>query len=71
MEVIAVEYFQNSIDTDSNEKISEFHPCIYYDNEKDTCDSHAHMFHLLKNMSFRNISMWHVNSMRRHQCLCQ
>ena len=46
MEVIAVEYFLISIDPGSNEKQSEFHSYISYDNEEDACDSYAHMFRI-------------------------
>ena len=48
MEGISVEYFTNSIDPGSNENY-EFHSYISDDNEQDSCDSHAHMFHLIKN----------------------
>ena len=48
MEVIAVEYIPTSIDTRKNEENSEFHSYISNDNEKDVCNSHAHMVHLLK-----------------------
>ena len=48
MEGIAIEYFPNSIDPGSNEKKYEFHSYISDNNEQDACDSHDHMFHLLK-----------------------
>ena len=47
MEGIAIEYFLNSIDPGIT-KISEFHSYISDYNFQDACDSHAHMFHLLK-----------------------
>ena len=70
MEVVAVEYFPNSVDPGSNEK-SEFHSYISDENEQDECDLHARMFCLLKIYIFRNISVWYVNSMGRHRWLCQ
>ena len=48
MEVIAVEYFPTYINTGNNDKKSEFHSYKSDDNEKDACDSHAHMVHLFK-----------------------
>ena len=48
MEGIAVEYFTISIDPGSNEEKSESHSYISGDNEQDAFDSHAHMFHILK-----------------------
>ena len=45
MEVIAVKYFPNFVDTGINEKKSEFHSYIGDDNEQGACDSHARMFH--------------------------
>ena len=47
MEGIYVKYFPTSIDTGNNEEKYEFHSYISYDNEQDSCDSHAHMVHLL------------------------
>ena len=47
MEVVAVEYFPNSVDPGSNEK-SEFHSYISGDNEQYACDLHAHIFHIFK-----------------------
>ena len=46
MEIIAVEYFPNSIYLCSNEKTYGFHSYISGDNEQYACDSHAYMFHL-------------------------
>ena len=50
MEVTTVEYFPNSIHPGSNEKKTEFNLYISDYHEQDACDSHAHMFHLLKNV---------------------
>ena len=47
MEGIADGYFTSSFDPGNNEEKSEFHSYIIDDNEKDTRDSHDHMFHLL------------------------
>ena len=47
MEVTAIEYFPSLFDPGNNEEKSEFHSYISDDNEKDTRDSHDHMFHLL------------------------
>ena len=48
MESIAVEYFRTSVDIGNNEEKYEFHSYISDDSEQDTCDSNAHMVHLLK-----------------------
>ena len=48
MEGIAVEYVPLSIDPSNNEENSELHSYISDDNEQDSCDSHYHMFNLLK-----------------------
>ena len=48
MDGIFVEYFPSSIDPDNNKTKSEFHWYISDDNEQDACDSHVHMFHILK-----------------------
>ena len=50
MEGTAIEYFTNSIDPGINEREYEFHSYISDDNEQDSCDSHAHMFHLLNKL---------------------
>ena len=50
MEGIAVQYSPSSIDTGSNKVKSEFHSFMSDKNEQDACDSHAHMFHLLKTL---------------------
>ena len=50
MEVIDVGYFPNSVHPGSNLEQSEFHSYISDDNEQDTCDSHDHMFHILKKL---------------------
>ena len=47
MEGIYVKYFPTSIDTGNNEEKYELHSYISYDNEQDSCDSHAHLVHLL------------------------
>ena len=47
MESISVEYFPSSIYLGRNEK-NEFYSFISDDNEQYACDSHDHMFHLLK-----------------------
>ena len=47
-EVIAVEYFLNSVDTGNNETEPEFYSYKSNENEQDACDTHAHMFHLIK-----------------------
>ena len=47
MEGIDDEYFPTSVDIGNNEEKYEFHSYISDDNEKDACDSHSHMFHLL------------------------
>ena len=52
-------------------KKSELNSYINDDNEQDACDSHAHMFHLLKTFRTRNISVCCVNSLGRHRWLCQ
>ena len=70
MDGISIEYFTSSFDPGNNEEKSEFHSYISDNNEQDACDSYAHMFHLLKNR-IRNISIWYVNSLGRHRCLCQ
>ena len=49
MEGIAIECFPISIYSGNNEEKSESHSYISDDNEQDSCDPHAHMFHLLKN----------------------
>ena len=69
MEGIDVEYFPNSIYPGINEK-SEFHSYISDYNEQYSCDSHAYMFHLFLKSLIRNISLWYVNCMERHQWLC-
>ena len=48
MEVIAVGYFTISIYPDIDEERSELNSYISNDNEQDSCDSHAHMFHIFK-----------------------
>ena len=48
MEDIAVEYFPTSVDIGNNEERSEYHSYISDDNERDACDSHAHMVHIFK-----------------------
>ena len=48
MEGISVEYFSISVHPGSNEKESGFHSYKSGYNEKDTCYSHAHMFHLFQ-----------------------
>ena len=47
MEVIAIEYFPNSIYPGKNEK-TVLNSCINDDNEKYACGSYDHMFHQLK-----------------------
>ena len=47
MEGVAFEYVPNSIDPGSNENF-EYNSYISDNNKHDACDSHAHMFHLLK-----------------------
>ena len=47
MEVIAVDYFPNTVDKGNKEKY-EFCSYISGDNEKYACDSHAYMVHLFK-----------------------
>ena len=48
MEGIAIEYFPSSFDPGNNGEKSEFHSYISDDNKQDACDSHGHIFHLLK-----------------------
>ena len=48
MEGTAVGYFPNSFDPGKNKGKSELHSYISGDNEQYECDSHDHMFHLLK-----------------------
>ena len=67
MEGIAVKYFPTSIDMVTMEKNVEPHSYINDKNEQYTCDSNAHMVHLLKHIfRIRKISIWYVNSMGRH-----
>ena len=40
---------QNQLDKESM-KQTGLHSCISNDNEQDSCDSHAHMVHLFKNI---------------------
>ena len=40
--------FPTSVDNVNNEEKSDLHSYISDDNEQDSCDSHAHMVHLLK-----------------------
>ena len=70
MEGIAIEYFPSSFEPGNNKQKSEFHSYISDDNEQDTCDSHANMFHLYIYI-IRNISVWYVNIMARHRWSCQ
>ena len=48
MEDIAVEYLPSSFDLGNNKEKSELCSYIISDNERDACDSHANMVHLLK-----------------------
>ena len=58
MEGIAFEYVTSSIDPGNSKEKSELNSYINDDNEQDACDSHAHMFHLLKTFRTRNISVF-------------
>ena len=49
IEGIAVDYFPNSVDSDSNDKKSDIHSYLSGDNEQYACDLYSHMFYLLKN----------------------
>ena len=57
MEGIAIESFPSSIDPGINKGRYEFHSYMSDDNEQDSCDSHAHMIHLLIFLSIRDISV--------------
>ena len=46
MEGVVIEYFPNTVDTGSNETISQFRSYISDENEQDACDSHAHTIQL-------------------------
>ena len=46
MEGIFVEYFLNSVNLSRSGTGLEFHSYTINGNEKNSCDSHAHMFHL-------------------------
>ena len=42
------EYFPNSVDTGSNETKNEFRSYIINENKQEACNSHANMFHIVK-----------------------
>ena len=48
MEDITVKYFPSLFDRVNNEEKYEFYSYRSDKNEQDACDSHDHMFHLLK-----------------------
>ena len=66
MEGISVEYFTTSIANGINEVKSELHSYISDDNEQASCDSHSHLFHVLKKNRIRKISVWYFNILVIH-----
>ena len=48
LKVLLLDIFQHQLIQEEMKK-SEFHSYISDDNEQDACDSHDHIFHLLKN----------------------
>ena len=66
MEGIAAEYYPNIDNLGSQEEKYEFNSYTSGDNKQDTCDSYAHMVHLLKNHRIRSLRFWNVQCMGGH-----